>query len=261
MKQPKLLRLAIMAVSLAVFCYAGYQLFDYFTENRRSEQSTEQLIEQAVQIREPAETHPQPSGTGETEPWVDPTPISVDFGLLQAQNPDIIAWIYSPDTPINYPVVQGEDNQYYLRRLTDGSSNVAGTIFMDFRNSPDLSDRNSLIYGHNMTNDSMFGTFSEYRRQAYYEAHPTMWLLTPERSFRVELIAGFVTRADSDSYTLFETAEELQEYLEEAAGRSTFDAQADLTQVSRIVTLSTCTYEGDDQRYILIGTLHEIGQE
>ena len=79
-------------------------------------------------------------------------PIIVDFEVLQTENKDIIAWLHCPDTKINYPVAQSEDNSYYLRRLLDGSWNTAGTIFMDYRNSADFSDRHTVIYGHNMKN-------------------------------------------------------------------------------------------------------------
>ena len=217
-KRISILRLLILAAAVGVFCYAGMQLLDYNGENVQAERGNQALIEQAVVLVEPTvETVP-----GQTQPVGEQAPIQVDFETLRSQNPDIIGWIYSPDTPINYPIAQSEDNDYYLRRLTDGTRNTAGTIFVDFRNAPDFSDRNTLVYGHNMKNDTMFGTLSEYGRQSYYEAHRELWLLTPEQTFRLEPIAGFVTRADSDSYTLFETREALQDYLETAVEQSVF---------------------------------------
>ena len=198
---------------------------------------------------------------GETQPFRETAPIQVDFEALRQQNPDIIAWIYSPDTPINYPVVQSEDNSYYLRRLIDGTRNTAGTIFADFRNAPDFSDRNTLVYGHNMKNNTMFGTLSEYRKQAYYDAHSVLWLLTPEAAYKLKPLSGFVTRADSDSYTIFETQEELCSYLDEAVSQSGFQTDVELDTVERIMTLSTCTYQGDDKRFILVCALTELNTE
>lgn len=84
----------------------------------------------------------------------------------------MLAWLYCPDTVINYPVVQSDDNEYYLRRLMDGSSNTAGTLFADYRCSPDFSDPHTVIYGHNMKNDTMFGILPEYGAQEFYEPHP-----------------------------------------------------------------------------------------
>lgn len=263
-----------MIAATAMFCWAGYQLLDYYSENKLADQDNQKLIDQAVTIKETVdEQPPQPTADTEDDTLISPqteppaeseheeAPISVDFTVLQQTNPDIIAWIHCPDTTINYPVAQADDNQYYLRRLTDGTYNTAGTIFVDFRNASDMSDRNTLIYGHNMKNGSMFHSLSGYRKQDYYEQHPVIWLLTPEKTFRINLISGFVTRADSDSYTFFETDEDLLSYLEQAIGKSTFSADTDISQISRIVTLSTCTHEGVDKRYILIGALEELVHE
>lgn len=251
------LRLLILLAAVGVFCYAGLQLLDYGSENLQAEQENQALIDQAVVVLEPTAPQTGEENPEQTQPAGEQAPIRVDFDILRAQNPDIIGWIYSPDTPINYPIAQSEDNDYYLRRLTDGTRNTAGTIFVDFRNSADFSDRNTLVYGHNMKNDTMFGTLSEYDSQSYYDSHRTLWLLTPEQSWKLEPIAGFVTRADSDSYTLFESREELVGYLEEALTRSGFESEVDPEQTERIVTLSTCTYQGVDKRYILVCAISE----
>ena len=251
------LRLLILLAAVGVFCYAGLQLLDYGSENLQAEQENQALIDQAVVVLEPTAPQTGEENPEQTQPAGEQAPIRVDFDILREQNPDIIGWIYSPDTPINYPIAQSEDNDYYLRRLTDGTRNTAGTIFVDFRNSADFSDRNTLVYGHNMKNDTMFGTLSEYDSQSYYESHRTLWLLTPEQSWKLEPIAGFVTRADSDSYTLFESREELVGYLEEALTRSGFESEVDPEQTERIVTLSTCTYQGVDKRYILVCAISE----
>lgn len=251
------LRLLILLAAVGVFCYAGLQLLDYGSENLQAEQENQALIDQAVVVLEPTAPQTGAENPEQTLPAGEQAPIRVDFDILRAQNPDIIGWIYSPDTPINYPIAQSEDNDYYLRRLTDGTRNTAGTIFVDFRNSADFSDRNTLVYGHNMKNDTMFGTLSEYDSQSYYESHRTLWLLTPEQSWKLEPIAGFVTRADSDSYTLFESREELSGYLYEAVSRSGFESEVDPEQTERIVTLSTCTYQGVDKRYILVCAISE----
>lgn len=251
------LRLLILLAAIGVFCYAGLQLLDYGSENRQAEKGNQALIDQAVVVLEPTAPQTGEEDPEQTLPAGEQAPILVDFDILRAQNPDIIGWIYSPDTPINYPIAQSEDNDYYLRRLTDGTRNTAGTIFVDFRNAADFSDRNTLVYGHNMKNDTMFGTLSEYDSQSYYESHRTLWLLTPERSYKLEPMAGFVTRADSDSYTIFGSREELIGYLDEAVPRSGFKSAVEPEQAERIVTLSTCTYQGDDKRYILICAISE----
>ena len=107
-----------------------------------------------------------------------------------------------------------------------------------------------------MKNEEMFGTLPSYSRQEYYETHPQLWILTRQCAYRVELLAGFVTAADSEAYTLFQDTEELHRYLRNAMDNSTFcAAPVDVEGVARIVTLSTCSYENPEARYVLLGGL------
>ena len=183
-------------------------------------------------------------------------PIHVDFEFLLEQNDDIVAWIYSPDTPINYPVVQTADNEYYLRRLVDGSTNPYGTIFLDYRNASDFYDWNSIIYGHNMKNESMFGTLLLYKEQSYFEEHPELYLISPDRSYKIILIAGFETDAASNIYNSFNADNAQKTLLLEAwLNASDFDSKFVASENSRFITLSTCSYESDDARYVLVGVL------
>ena len=159
------------------------------------------------------------------------------------------------DTPINLPIVQAEDNDYYLRRLIDGTWNSSGTLFADYRNAADFSDSNTIIYGHNMKNKGMFGTLSNYKEQSYYDEHPIMWLLTPDGNYKVELIAGYVTSSTSEIYSIGNTEEEMFALAEQSIEKSTFASDFQVSQGDRFVTLSTCSYEYDNARYVLIGRL------
>ena len=262
-------RILILGIACAVFLYSGSQLLAYFTENHSSEQEQQALIDQAVVVL-PPETDPVetagstvPEQTEEsvppTEVPVETAPIYVDFEKLQEQNEDIVGWIYCEDTKINYPIVQGESNQDYLYRTHTGERNSNGSIFLDFRNLDDFSDFNNIVYGHNMGNGAMFGTLKRFWDQTYYEEHPVMWILTPDKAFRVDLIAGMVTPSDSETYELFSYIEDLHERVQYALSKSTFDAgEVDLEQINQIVTLSTCSYEYATARYVVIGNLVEV---
>lgn len=189
-------------------------------------------------------------------------PIQVDFDALFTKNQDVVAWLYCPNTPINYPVVQSSNNDYYLRRLLDGSYNFAGTLFMDYRNAEDISDWNSVIYGHNMKNDSMFGTLPGYKTQSYFQEHPEMFLLTPEQDYSIQLIAGFTTPANSELYSTFAPDDtEMERLLESWIDNSDFDSGIKPTSEDRLITLSTCSYEYDNARYVLIGVLKECKRQ
>ena len=189
------------------------------------------------------------------------TPLSVDFDALLSFNPDVIGWIYCENTPINYPVLQSTDNDYYLRRMLNGKYNIAGSVFMDYRFKSDFSDVCSIIYGHNMNDDSMFGTFTNYKEQEYFDEHPTVWFFTPEKSYVIELMAGYVTDSSSEAYTAFSSDAELYEYVQRAVAKSTFTSPVTFAEGEKIVTLSTCSYEFSTARYVLIGKLTEMVED
>lgn len=276
-KRIPLARVLVLLAAGAVFLYSASQLLTYFLDNYNNAREHQELIDQAVVViqPQPAETQPeeQDAAEGATEATVatgeetvpieipvETAPIYVDFDSLQAQNPDIVGWIYCPDTNINYPIVQGESNQEYLYRSHTGAPNANGSIFMDFRNLRDFSDFNNIIYGHNMGSGVMFGTLKEYTKQAFYDAHPTMWLLTPDKAFRLDLIAGLVTPSDSDSYEVFSYIEDLHERMEYAISQSGFDTgEIDVSEIRQVVTLSTCSYEYATARYVVIGSMVEVG--
>lgn len=255
----KLLRLVLGIIACGVFLYSGYQIYDYFAQANVSASLTQSLADQAVMIHPSGQDadpmRPSvPEGEEETVP-PETAPIEVDFEVLQESYADVVAWIYSPDTPINLPIAQSEDNDYYLRRLLDGTWNHSGTLFEDFRCAPGFSDANTIVYGHNMKNDSMLGTLPQYKSQEYYEAHPVMWLLTPDCTYRVDLVAGYVTSTASPIYQFNGTEEEVFRLIQQAAAQSLFQPDVEIAQGDRFLTLSTCSYEYDDARFVLIGKL------
>ncbi len=229
----------VLIVILAlVFIFAVYSIYSYFASNRAANESSAALASLAV--------------TSDTE---SEFPLTVDFDALQGENSDIVAWLYSPDTPINYPVVWYTDNDYYLHRLTDGSYNSAGTLFVDCACSKDFLGFNTIIYGHNMRVDTMFGTLTDYSDQSYYDAHPTMWLATPNQNYRVDLFSGFVTKAGSEIYTPIDDVTALADYIENAASLSTFEPNDGIEMTEHVLVLSTCSYQFNNARYVLMGYL------
>lgn len=183
-------------------------------------------------------------------------PVVVDFDLLRAENEDIVGWIYCEGTPLDYLVVQGPDNDYYLRRSYDGVHSTAGTIFIDASNRPDFADCNTIIYGHNMKNGSMFAVLSDWAEQEFYEEHPVIWILTPEQDYQMVLKSGYTVSAHSDTYTIYpEACEEFDSYLADAMERSDFEPVQGDKGEGHYVLLSTCSYVFDDARYVLLGEL------
>lgn len=252
----KILRFLLALVGLVLIFDSMPRVIRYLSDQNASTALNAIVRESVVTVREVPE--PLPREPGAQPPPREQAPICVDFAALQQQNPDVIGWLYSPDTPIDLPVVQGENNSHYLYRLLDGSTNANGSLFADYRNASDFSDRNTIIYGHNMKNGKMFGTLNSYKDQSYFDEHPVIWLLTPQGDYKVELFAGYVTGPASEIYTLALSDREAAELARQGREQSTFVSPVEFTAGDRILALSTCTYEFDNARYVLLGRIKKV---
>ena len=250
----KLLTVLWIAACLALILFAGNKLFG-ISEFYREGSDLYDGIAEDYAVTAPAQPPEQAADSVET------APIAVDFDALLDTCGDVVGWLYCEDTPVNYPVVQGKDNNYYLYRLLDGTQHPNGTLFLDCNAAPDFSGWNSVIYGHNMKNDTMFGSLEEYRKQEYYNAHPVLYLLTPEQDYKVVLIAGYVTPSTSDAYTIPEMVEERDKLAEKAISASTFQTDVEVAEEDRLLSLSTCVYDYENARYVLVGVLRPIGKQ
>lgn len=245
------LTLALIA-AIVVFCFAAYNLYHIYTEYKKGTDEYNHIEQIAVTERDP-------DSAGTEEPETGPVPpIDVDFAALQGVNEDVVGWIYIEALEgVSYPVVQGKDNETYLHTTYEKNYNFAGTIFVDYENSRDFSDCNTLVYGHNMKNGSMFGQLKKFTEdQETYEKSKYFWMLTPEKNYRYEIIAAYTTGVNSDTYTLFKgPGDEFLKYLETIKGYSEIKTDdTELTIKDRIVTLSTCT-GNESTRFVVQGKL------
>lgn len=248
-KSDVLLTIALIA-AIAVFCYAAFNLYHIYTEYKKGTDEYNQIEEMAVTERD-ADSAEVAGPNAQLKP-----PIEVDFDKLKSVNEDVVGWIYVDALPdISYPIVKGKDNQTYLHQTYEKNYNFAGTIFVDYENSGDFSDCNTLVYGHNMKNGSMFGHLKKFREDdKLYKQDKYFWILTPERNYRYEIITAYTTGVNSDTYTLFKgPGEEFEKYLETIKGYSEIKTDdTDLTIKDRIVTLSTCT-GNESTRFVVQG--------
>lgn len=184
---------------------------------------------------------------------------SPDFDALLAWNPDIKGWIWSPDTDIDYPVVQGSDNDYYLNHTTDQKVSIIGSIFMESKNRGNFHDDVSVLYGHHIRAGRMFSALLGYKEQSYYENHPVMYLYTPEADYLVELFAGQVLDGSNVDFPLmFESDEKGQEWIGQLLNSSTFSSGHKPNAGDRILALCTCSYEYKNARYVVYGILEKL---
>ena len=204
-------------------------------------------------------TEPNPAATEapqtETTPPVptgDPLPPDINvrymqqlnIGALQAINPDIIGWIYIPATQVNYPLLHADDNSTYLYSTWDGDSNSAGSIFMEAECSADLTDFNTIIYGHNMLNGSMFATLHRYSDYSFYQAHPYVYIATNDGVYRYEVFGTYSAGIRTDTYGLLTTEEEKTQAVAHYISRSIWTGERTPTTEDSVLTLSTCIGSG-----------------
>ncbi|MDY4000049.1 MAG: class B sortase [Blautia sp.] len=233
----------ILLIAIGVFIYAAYNLYHIYTEYKKGTDEYNQIEQMAVTNRDPDELQEEAGGEDQGPSLV--APMEIDFDSLKAVNDDVIGWIYVEALDgVSYPVVRGENNDTYLHMTYEKNYNFAGTIFIDYENSRDFNDCNTLVYGHNMKNGSMFGQLKKFSQDPEtYKKSKYFWIFTPDKNYRYEIISAYTTGVNSDTYTLFKgPGQEFEDYLKTIVSRSEIETNAgDLNMMDKIVTLSTCT--------------------
>ncbi len=193
------------------------------------------------------------------------------FDILKAQNSDIVGWITIPNTEVNNPVYQTTDNQYYVTHDMDKKNNSYGALFLDYRCKidPKALTRNQIIYGHNMRYGAMFGTLKEYRKLDFYKKNPIIKFdsLYEQRTYKI--FAMMIVNDSEDttfgySYTAYRTDftsdNDFLDWVKHSRDRSLFDTPVDVTSEDEIIVLSTCCYDFDNARFVVLGRLVREGE-
>ena len=202
-----------------------------------------------------------PENPSEELPVVEETPWIpyVDFEALDERFPGIVAWIKLDGTLLDYPIMQGNDNAFYLSHLPDGTRDRAGAVFLDYRNNPEFTDKNSLLYGHMSRTGEMFGALKEYRNQAFYDEHPVINLYTSEHDYDIVLIAGYLVDSGVETPPMsFRDDAAFERYISNLKRRSVFRSDVETELDDRLVCLCTCAYDFTNARLVIVGKLVEV---
>ncbi len=179
-----------------------------------------------------------------------------DFPALVQRNPAMVAWITIDDTPIDYPVVQAADNETYIEHDVNGKANRNGAIFLDYRNQPDFSGFQSILYGHNMRSGRMFASLNRFEEQAYWDSHRTGTLYTPQGVYALEVFAAARISEYSPLYAYaFVSVNEKQAFLEEIKANASQYRDVGMTQNDRLLLLSTCAKTDLTKRAVVFAKL------
>ena len=260
---------AFKVISALVNYHNEDQAYEDIAESAvsQAEQKTVRKISRAktndVSSSASSESPPaQPESSGEEsseepveEEVIEIVDLYIDYETLFQTNSDVAGWIYCEGTAINYPIVHGSDNSYYLNHRFDSVYSSFGSIFMDYRCPKDFSASNTLIYGHHMDNGSMFAAIVKYKNQSFYNAHPYMQIYTPSGDYLLELFAGYTAATDDLCYTSSIYGGDMDALIDHALALSTFQSGIRPSASDRIVTLSTCAYDFKNARYVVLGIL------
>ena len=240
------LSLVLLLVAIVVFCFSAFSLIRIGLNYKKGTDTYQELEAAVVTEATPDGTEAQPDNA-DTRAMAY-TPPYVNFDNLMQINPETEAWILLPDTKINYPIVKHTDNAYYLNHMIDGTSNSAGTLFIDTNNSNNFADQNTIVYGHNMKNGSMFGQLKKYGKEDFYKEHPCFYLYTKDGVWQYDIFSVRVVDELSDSYTMtFASTDAYRSYLDQAVRKSMYDTTATADVTDSIITLSTCTSKDTDR--------------
>lgn len=239
---------------LLMFCFVGLGMFSikkYF-DIERDKSEEQEIHQELIDISNVPE-----------EPEKIENEFKINFEELLSINPNIVGWIQIEGTNINYPIVQGKDNTYYLKHNIYNKYASAGAIYMDATANKDFSSLNTFIYGHYTPTGVMFGELGKYMNQSFYEKHKNIYIYTPNKNYLLEVFSVHVDNASSPSYQMnFATDEAYKDYLQLMIEKSVIktDIEIDYTK-DKIVTLYSCSREANykrQDRYYVHGRLIEF---
>jgi len=181
----------------------------------------------------------------------------INFTELNAINKEVIGWVRIGALNLSYPIAQAADNSYYLHRTFEKKDNFAGCIFLNCDNSKFFTDQNSIVYGHNMKDGSMFGSLSKFRNQETYDSNPYFWIFAPQLIYQYRIFSTAEVSAEGDVYRIRFTSADYDAFLKNRAASSLVTTGVTPGVDDRIVTLSTCT-GNDATRFVVQGVLEQI---
>ncbi len=260
--------LVVLLVALGTAGYFGFRLWKYYQEYQDDQKLYGDLREAVLQTTDESDqpersTEESMSETDtkrkQTKKEKDESPFNVDWAALKEINRDIIGWVYFTGLPqISYPILQANDNEYYVHRTYDLSSDdsKAGSIFMDYRMASDFSSPYSIIYGHNVRDGSMLSDLVLLKEQKLYEEEPYFWILTPDENYRYQIFSIFQCHRSADVFqrSFDRWGEDFSKWQSELQVRNSMQGDSvKLKEYGHVIAFSTCVPNSFD-RTIVCGT-------
>lgn len=239
MKKKRILNIAIYLILFLILICSGFKLYFWYKDKKNNDETTEQL-KNNVKLEKIKKDN------SNNEKYI------VDFKKLKSENSDVVAYIKVNNTNIEYPIVKTSNNNFYLNHSFDKSKNSRGWIFADYKNKFDNTDKNIVIYGHNMRDESMFGSLKNILNEEWYNntENKNITFLTEKGNYIYKVFS--IYKIESEDYyikTNFKNDEDYEKFLNTIKNRSIKNFDINLNINDKIITLSTCA---NNNRYRIV---------
>lgn len=218
----------LLIICIFIFCISTWKLYGYYRSYKKAKDTYSKIAKENVKISKNER--------------------KIDFKKLKSQNQDIAGWIYIRGTTIDYPIVQGKDNEEYLHQDFNKKKSSSGTIFLDNNCKKDFTSDNNIIYGHHMKNGTMFAQLLKFREKSFLKKHNEIMIFTPDRTIHLKVIIAYAQKAQNKIPVTFANDKQKKAYIKKIESMSEQTIKTSRINDSHIYTFVTCSYEGEDNR-------------
>lgn len=218
----------LLIICIFIFCISTWKLYGYYRSYKKAKDTYSKIAKENVKISKNER--------------------KIDFKKLKSQNQDIAGWIYIRGTTIDYPIVQGKDNEEYLHQDFNKKKSSSGTIFLDNNCKKDFTSDNNIIYGHHMKNGTMFAQLLKFREKSFLKKHNEIMIFMPDRTIHLKVISAYAQKAQNKIPVTFANDKQKKAYIKNIESMSEQTIKTSRINDSHIYTFVTCSYEGEDNR-------------
>lgn len=218
----------LLIICIFIFCISTWKLYGYYRSYKKAKDTYSKIAKENVKISKNER--------------------KIDFKKLKSQNQDIAGWIYIRGTTIDYPIVQGKDNEEYLHQDFNKKKSSSGTVFLDNNCKKDFTSDNNIIYGHHMKNGTMFAQLLKFREKSFLKKHNEIMIFTPDRTIHLKVISAYAQKAQNKIPVTFANDKQKKAYIKKIESMSEQTIKTYRINDSHIYTFVTCSYEGEDNR-------------
>ena len=224
----KIIYYTFLLICIIVFCVSAWKLYGYYTSYKQARDTYDEIQKESIKKTKNER--------------------KIDFDKLRAKNSDVVGWVYAKGTGIDYPIVQGKDNEEYLHMDYNKKKSSSGTIFLDHGCDKQFTSDNNIVYGHHMRNGTMFAKLLKFREQSFLKKHSTIILYTPEKTIHLKVISAYAWKAQDQMPITFAKEKQKQQYIKKIRSMSEPSIKISKKKIKRIYTFVTCSYEREDNR-------------